>query len=361
MVTRLNSAVIGCGRMGAFTSENLRGQVPNFWFPLSHVEAVLRHERLHLSALCDTSAEVVAKAAKAYHVPATYIDARKLIEEVRPQLLCIATRTVGRADLMLDAAEMGVRAMHVEKPLCNSVSELEQLTTLLGSGDVFATYGAVRRFMAVYRFAKGLADSGRYGPLREIRVNFGSAALYWTHAHSVDLILFAAGARRVTGVQCRLSGAIEGASRTEIESDPTVVSAAVYFDDGVAGIVTQSLGADLVLCCKDAEIAVRANGGRVEVYASRDGAIFPSARPFDGALPAADAEGTFAPVSELVGCLDGEAGAIAHNAVNRRDILEGQRILFALVQSHLEGSRIVEPDAADPSMVIHARTGDRYA
>jgi len=347
--------------MGAFTSETLRGQIPDFWFPLSHAEAVLRHERLQLSALCDTSAEAVAKAAKAYHVVATYIDARKLVDEVRPSLLCIATRTVGRADLMLDAADMGVRAMHVEKPLCNSVSELERLTALLSRGDVFATYGAVRRFMSVYRFAKELADSGRYGPLREIRVNLGSAALYWTHPHSVDLILFAAGSRRVTGVQCRLSGVVAGASRTEIESDPTIVAAALYFDDGVTGIITQALGADLVLCCKDAEIAVRANGARVEIYTPRDGSIFPSAQPFDGEQPAADAEGTFAPVSQLVGCLDGEASAIAHNAVNRSDILRGQQILFALVQSHLEESRIVAPDGVDPSMVIHARTGDRYA
>jgi scyllo-inositol 2-dehydrogenase (NAD+) len=347
--------------MGAFTSETLHGQIPDFWFPLSHAEAVLRHERLQLNALCDTSAEAVAKAAKAYHVVATYIDARKLLDDVRPQLLCIATRTVGRADLMLDAAEMGVRAMHVEKPLCNSVSELDRLTTLLSRGDVFTTYGAVRRFMSVYRFAKRLADSGRYGPLREIRVNFGTAALYWTHPHSVDLILFAAGSRRVTGVQCRLSGVVAGSTQTEIENDPTIASATLYFEDGVTGIITQALGADLVLCCKDAEIAVRANGARVEIYSSRDGAIFPSARPFDGPLPVADAEGTFAPISELVGCLDGEASAVAHNAVNRRDILLGQQILFALVQSHLENSRIVAPDAADPNMVIHARTGDRYA
>ena len=40
-MSKIKSAVIGCGRMGAFTSENVKKHAPKCWFPLSHIEALI--------------------------------------------------------------------------------------------------------------------------------------------------------------------------------------------------------------------------------------------------------------------------------------------------------------------------------
>lgn len=357
----LKGAVIGCGRMGAFTSEAVRRFAPACWFPLSHAEALVAHPRIALSALCDVDEGNLARAAAAHGVAASYSDPGLMLAAIKPDIVCVATRTIGRAGLITRIVAGGTHALHVEKPLCNSVQELHALQACLERPDVFVTYGAVRRFFPIYRRARALTDSGAYGALREIRVALGSALLYWTHAHSIDLILFAAGARRVVDVQARLAEVEQGTVAVDIQSDPRVVGASIRFDDGVVGHVTQALGADLVLSCSEGEIMVRADGASLEVYAARDGHAYPSSEILS--VLAADGEpgGSLGPVTQLVECLDGDAQARSDNSVIKRDILAGQQIAFAMVQSHLQGSRTVPPDAVDEAMFIHARTGGRHA
>lgn len=41
--------------------------------------------------------------------------------------------------------------------------------------------------------------------------------------------------------------------------------------------------------------------------------------------------------------------------------MEGQRILFAMIQSHLESSRLVKAGDIDPGMTIYAKTGENFA
>jgi scyllo-inositol 2-dehydrogenase (NAD+) len=361
MDSGITGAIVGCGRMGAFTSEVMQRHAPACWFPLSHAEAMRQHPAVHLRAFCDVDQQALERAGQAHDVAGRYQDFQQMLDEVRPRLLGIATRTIGRAGLLCRAIDSGVKALHVEKPLCNGMRELDRLASLFGSTDaLFVTYGAIRRHMAPYRAARDLVDSGHYGPLREIRVGLGSAALFWTHPHSIDMILFGAGRRIVTGVQARLADVTHGASLTDIRSDPRVVAAVIHFEDGITGHITQALGSDLVLSCSEAEIIVRADGAAIDVYATDPGCIYPRLTPLP--LPVPDARsGTLAAIEQLVACMSGEPAAREANAVVQRDLLLGQRIAFAMAQSHLEGSRIVDPAQVDIELFIHAETAGRHA
>src|SRR5437016_2023510 len=124
---RLKAAVIGCGRMGAFTNPRVRQYAPPFWMPLSHAEAMAAQPELSLMALCDSNAEQLARAQKEHGVSKGYSAYRKLIDEVKPDVLGIATRTRERPAIIEQALASGVRALHVEKPLCNSVAQLSRL------------------------------------------------------------------------------------------------------------------------------------------------------------------------------------------------------------------------------------------
>lgn len=355
----LKAAVIGCGRMGAFTSEGVRRFAPACWFPLSHAEAVETHPDMALAALCDADGEMLARAAAHYGVAATFRDHRALLSAMTPDLLCIATRTPGRAGIVADAAAAGTRAFHVEKPLCSSVTELRALETLLARPGHYLTLGAVRRHFRIYREAIRLARSGDHGALLEVRVELGRGPLYWTHPHSVDLVLAAHPGVEVAGVAARLDRLESGESPSEILNDPVIDHATIRFADGVAGHIGRGFGADLRLTCERAEIAVENDGHALVLREAVGEDPYPVRREIDfgGHRPP---EGTFAAVAQLAACLAGDEAAQAANRIVRRDTLLGQAVLFAMVQSHRE-SREISPSQLDPNLVIRALSGGRPA
>ncbi|MEM7689139.1 MAG: Gfo/Idh/MocA family oxidoreductase [Pseudomonadota bacterium] len=362
----LSAAVIGCGRMGAFTSPSVRAYGPDCFLPSAHAEAIAMAEGLDLVALCDASEEGLARAGDHYGVAQRFADHRAMLDSGGPNLVGLATRTIGRADIIRDCIEAGTCALHVEKPLCNAVAELDQLAPLLTRADVFVTLGAVRRHFAVYQHALSMAGSGEYGDLLATHAEFGARTLYWSHPHTVDLLLFAAAGTPVEAVQARL-GPVERDGAT-ITNDPVVLDASVWFGGDHSGHITRMPGTDWRLACQTAQIAVVANGSAIwrSGRAAPD-ASAPAPGP-EGANPYHEperltftapkgGEGALAPIRQLVACLNGDAHAIVANAAIKRDILTGQRILFAMVQSHLEGGRPVALDEVDPAMVIEGRTG----
>ena len=109
-----------------------------------------------------------------------------------------------------------MRALHVEKPLCNSMAEWQALVERLTREDAFVTYGALRRHLPVFRAALAHAQSGALGELREVRVQLGAGSLFWTQTHAIDLLLFAAGGRRLRA--CRRCWAAWSAARIRTRS-----------------------------------------------------------------------------------------------------------------------------------------------
>lgn len=366
MGTDFTAGVIGCGRMGAFTSASVSEYGPQCWLPSAHAEAIAAADGLDLVALCDANQDNVVRAGRHYGVTRLHPNHQSLLIDGAPDLLGIATRTIGRAEIMCDAVSKGTRALHVEKPLCNSVAEMERLSTILARDDIFVTLGAVRRHFAIYREAVRRARGGQYGALNAAHAEFGARTLYWSHPHTVDLILMAAAGARVEAVQARL-GPVERDGQT-ITNDPVVLDAGVWFEGGFSGHITRMPGTDFRLACDTAQIAVVANGsslwlsGRERPEPDAPPAGPAGANPYHEperigfTVPQGTPQGALAPMLQLRDCLRGDAGAIAANAAIKRDILTGQAILFAIVQSHLEGGRPVSLDEIDPAMVIEGRT-----
>lgn len=354
----MEAAVIGCGRMGAFTSEAVRRFAPECWFPLAHAEAIKAAGSIDLVALCDANEDNLVRAAQEYGVARTYTDHGTMLENTQPDLVGIATRTIGRAAIIADCHQAGTRGFHIEKPICNSVAELEQLEILFSRDDTFVTLGAVRRHFAIYREAVSRALSGQFGPLVEARVDMGSAPLFWTHPHSVDLILLAASGRKVDKVQAKL-GPVEREGST-IRNDPTILSANIWFEDGMAGHIGRAPGVDFCLACETARFEVLNDGHSLWQAEITDENPYPEPTRRDFTAPDIP-QGALAPISQLAACLAGDRQARTANANLKADILQGQRILFAMVQSHLEGGCPVSLGEVDPSMVIEARSGQFYA
>ncbi len=372
-MSNLTAAVIGCGRMGAFTSPSVREYGPECFLPSAHAEAIQQADGISLEILCDPNEDALHRAAEHYGgISQRYRNYVDFLDELYPaDIVTIATRTIGRAQMIADCIESGSRALHVEKPICNSVAELERLETLLARDDVFVTLGAVRRHFAIYKEAVARAQSGIYGDLLETSAEFGARTLYWSHPHTVDLILLAAAGAKVEAVQARLGEVERDGSR--IVNDPVVMGATIWFEGGFAGHITRIPGTDFRLACQTAQIAVTSNGhslwlsGRPKPDPDASGDTKPAgANPYHEPTrlefnPPDQPQGALAPILQLADCLKGSETARVANAALKRDIVIGQRILFAIVQSHFEGGRPVTLDEIDPDLFIEGRTGDAPA
>ena len=227
----IKSAVVGCGRMGAHTSKYTRQQSPSCWLPLSHAESITCHHAFDLISACDQDPALLRKTQKKYSIHNTFLDFDELIESDF-DFLSIATRTPGRAGMISKAIDHNKKIIHTEKPLCNSVEELENLTKILSPKDILVTYGAIRRHFMTYVEAKKIIDSNIFGPLQSINIHLGRGGLFWAHPHSIDIALFFRSPKSSPVSVFAKFEQIEREQET-VFNDPILLSGHVLFDNGV--------------------------------------------------------------------------------------------------------------------------------
>jgi len=337
-MAKIKSAVIGCGRMGAFTSDSVKLYSPKCWLPLSHIEALISCPETFLDAICDTNPESLSKAKTKYNIENNFEDYNKMLKATKPELLCIATRTIERTSIIKDAIYAGVKAIHLEKPICNSMKQLDDLSRLVKENNTALTYGTLRRYFYIYNKAKEILDSGELGYLKEIEVNHGTAQLFWGHPHSVDIILFFAGFRKITSVEADLSNVVLGEEDDLILSDPQVDKAKIYFDDGCVGKITTRIGMDVILYFSGGRIIVEGDGRRVVIHKTNNSEVYFEYENQVFVKKDNKPEGTIAAINHLVNRLRPDKNFTKFaTSFNQEHIFRGQRVLFGFTQSHLDG------------------------
>ena len=337
---KLRAAVIGCGRMGAFTSDSIKEFAPECWFPLSHIEALQLHEDIIVTAISDGNYENLKKARLAYGIENAYENPFEMLERHEIDILCIATRTSGRADLILRAYDAGIRALHVEKPICNSTSELRALSEKFADPDFFVTYGAIRRLLPPYRKARELLLAGDIGTLESITIEHGRGMLLWTHPHSIDLCLYFANSRPLNSISAIFDNLQWDGREGILENDPVLISSTIEFGEKLVAHIGQTPGMNTRLLGDSGEIVVKSNGFSIDLKRSdeRNPYQFKST-PVSYETDDRNA-GTGAAISLLVNCLYGSSLAVSENIEIKQAILDGQQTIFAMVAAGLTENSI---------------------
>ena len=348
--------------MGAFTSESVKENSPKCWLPLSHMEALISCPDTFLASICDTDPTLLREAKDKYDIDNYFNDHLEMLKIIKPELVCVATRTMERTGIIKDAINAGVKAVHLEKPICNSMEQLEELSKLTTEKNISLTYGTIRRYLRIYKIAKDILDSNELGDLHQIEVNFGPAKLFWAHPHSVDIILFFAGQRQLTSVKANLSDVVLSNEKELISSDPLVQNADLYFDDGCLGKISSNLGMDVILSCSKGRISIQADGKRIVVqdldksraYLNYPGKVIK--------LEDGKPEGTMAAIECLVKQLrHGTNSSNESFDFDKKHIFTSQLALFGFVQSHIDGGLLTPIDKIRPTINILARSGKLYA
>ena len=353
---KLRVALVGCGRIGALTPPHVRAACPPGWLPLNHAEAITTTPGLELVAVCDTDATRAEATAKEFGASQWFTDYRKLIEEVRPDLLSIATRTAGRCDIIEFAAAHGVRGIHAEKPIGRSRAECQRALRAVAAHGVKLSYGTTRRYMDSYREAKRLFGEGSFGALQQTTLEFGHSALLWTHPHSIDLAVFFSGAREVEFVQATCAIPPEAIAGHVVDADPKVDNAFIQFTNGVRATLTCAGGLHTHLAGEHGILTVGADGSWLE---SNRKATPDAAYPLthERWQPLATSSGTQRAFSELASTVrtDGALG------ITTDEIALGCDIIFAIVWSSLQGGRRVKLAEVPADLTISGRSGALFA
>ena len=114
----------------------------------------------------DTRAEFRATWRSTWGEIAAYDDYGRMLAEVRPDIVCIATRQTHHSRQIVQAAAAGVRGILCDKPFVTSLTEADAALEACRKAGVAVAYGTEWRWDAAYRL---LAERLRDGLVGEVR------------------------------------------------------------------------------------------------------------------------------------------------------------------------------------------------
>ena len=153
-------ALIGCGRIAT-----------------THIKAVLNNH-LEFAAVCDTVPEQMEALLAKHGLEkdssiARYTDYKKMIEEVQPTLVGIATESGVHAEIALFCIDHGVNCI-IEKPIAMNMDDADEIVRRSEEKHVKVAACHQNRFnLAVQEMRKAL-EAGRFGKL-----SHGSIHVRW--------------------------------------------------------------------------------------------------------------------------------------------------------------------------------------
>lgn len=347
----LRAAVIGLGRMGAEPSARLTNKIPEGWLPISHIEALQSLSEIDLIALCDADQNKVERFTNLYDIKKGYTDFKKMLSEVKPDFLSIATRTSIRKEIISDAVANGIKYIYAEKPLCNSVKEAQEIMQLLAKHDIRLAYGVNRRYHYLYRKAKQLVAKGVIGQLKEIHIENGYSNTMWTHPHSADLLLFFSDTTELAYIQgkCNFASTYQ-ANDTLIDEDPYIEHAYIKFKNGIQGIINNASGTDVRLCGTKGNLTIHGDGKFISCFKG-EGYFYDTSFIHEEQHSSA----TMNAIHELVTCRDEPPPILPH------EIIGGLFILTGIIQSSLNNGVLLHSDEINSDIVITGKLGSLYA
>ena len=173
--------VIGCRGIGVAHASGLEG-----------IE-----DKAALIAGCDLSEDQLAefKARWADNWPdlKLYTSHREMLEKENLDVVTVATSDHRHADLVVDAAETGVKGIFCEKPMATNLADADRMIEACERNGTVLSIDHTRRWMPLWRYAKTeIIDKGVIGPVRNvISTLYGPRAMLFRNGtHMIDAICY---------------------------------------------------------------------------------------------------------------------------------------------------------------------------
>lgn len=123
---------------------------------------------------------------------ADYDDYDAMLEKVRPDIVCVATRQTYHAEHIEAAVKAGVKGIVCDKPLCTTLDEADRILAALRQADVPLAFGLELRWSEQYQTLIQMLKNGAIGDVAAVLMS-GVTELINHGCHWYDLALAMAG------------------------------------------------------------------------------------------------------------------------------------------------------------------------
>ncbi|MDA1141280.1 MAG: Gfo/Idh/MocA family oxidoreductase [Planctomycetota bacterium] len=116
-----------------------------------------------IAAVFDLGAETRQQFVECWGQVPCFEDYQRMLNEVEPDIICIATRQTMHANQIELAVAAGVKGILSDKPLATSLEEADRIFNVLEEGNVPLAFGLDRRWWSPYRHLQSLIEDGAIG------------------------------------------------------------------------------------------------------------------------------------------------------------------------------------------------------
>ncbi len=145
--------------------------------------------------VADADAKGLAATVKRLGNPKGFEDYRRMLDEVKPELVTVAPRWLGEhRDMVVAAAERGVRGIYLEKPMCRTLAEADEMIDACKKNNVKLAMAHQTRYSPKLKVMREMLDSGQLGHVVEFRTRGkedrrgGGEDLWVLGTHVLDLM-----------------------------------------------------------------------------------------------------------------------------------------------------------------------------
>jgi predicted dehydrogenase len=149
--------------------------------------------------VADDDPKGLSAAAARLKVKATYADYRRMLDEVKPDLVAIAPRWINRhAEMAVESLRRGIH-VYMEKPLCRTLEEADEIIRAGEMTHARLALAHTTRYSPKLARVRELIESGMIGEILEIRGrgkedSRGGGEDFWVlGSHVLNLIVSLAG------------------------------------------------------------------------------------------------------------------------------------------------------------------------
>jgi len=147
-----------------------------------------------VAAVADAEPKGLAAALKRLDASKGYADYRQMLDEVKPELVSVAPRWIDQhRDMVVAAAERGVRGIYLEKPMCRTMAEADEMIAACEEHRVKLAIAHQTRYSPKLPVVDELIDWRKIGQILEIRARgkedarAGGEDLWVLGTHVLDL------------------------------------------------------------------------------------------------------------------------------------------------------------------------------
>lgn len=121
-------------------------------------------------AVADADEKGLAAAVKRLGGVRGFADYRRMLDEVRPDVVAVAPRWLDQhCDMVVAAAERGAKGIYLEKPLCRTLEEADRMQAACAKSGTKVAIAFQTRYSQKLPVLRRLIEEGRLGRVLEFR------------------------------------------------------------------------------------------------------------------------------------------------------------------------------------------------